>query len=293
VSHSPPARPGPAALLELTKPRIVVLVLVTVGAAFYLGAEGTLSLVTLGHTLLGTALVAGGTNALNQVAEADVDARMRRTRGRPLPSGRLERLPAAVFAWSLGAGGVAYLAATTNAVAAGLAALTLASYVFLYTPLKRRTSLATLIGAVPGALPVVGGWAAARPGAPGVEAWVLFAILFLWQLPHFLALAWIYREDYAAAGLRMLSVDDPGGRATFRQAALASAALVSAALAPTLVGLAGPAYFWGALALSAGFGGVALSAARRPDAARARRLFTASVAYLPALLVLLMMDKVR
>lgn len=280
----------PRTFVELTKPRIVALVLVTVAAAFYLAAEGPPSLVLLVHTLIGTMLVAAGTNALNQVAEADVDRRMRRTRSRPLPSGRLAPGPAAAFAWSLGAGGVGYLAAAVNPVAAALAALTLVSYVFLYTPLKRRSPLATLVGAVPGALPVVGGWAAAR-GAPELGAWVLFGILFLWQLPHFLALAWLYREDYAAAGLRMLSVGDAQGRATFRQAALASVALVPVALAPTMIGIAGPVYFWGALGLTAWLGWAAARPSFGPSVASAQRLFRVSVAYLPALLGLMMLDK--
>ncbi len=279
------------ALFELTKARIVALVLVTVGAAFYLAAPPGTPVALLAHTLFGTALVAGGTNALNQVLEADVDARMRRTRGRPLPSGRLARGPAAVFAWSLGLGGAAYLGVTVGAAVAAIALLTLVSYGFVYTPLKRRTSLATLVGAVPGALPVLGGWMAAR-GEAGAGAWVLFGILFLWQLPHFLALAWIYRDEYAAAGLRMLSVGDPDGRRTFRQAALASVALVSVSLAPTVVGLAGPIYFWCALGLSAWMVWAAGRAALAPSVAGARRLFRASVAYLPLLLTVMMLDRI-
>jgi protoheme IX farnesyltransferase len=278
------------AFWDLTKPRIVGLVLVTVGAAFALASPGAIVWTLLLHTLVGTALVAGGTNALNQVLEADVDALMPRTRWRPLPSGRLAPGPAAAFAWALGLGGVAYLALTVNPLAAAIAALTLGSYAFVYTPLKRRTPLATLVGAVPGALPVLGGWAAAR-GTTGLGAWVLFGILFLWQLPHFLALAWLYRDQYAAAGLRMLSVGDPDGRATFRQAALASLALLSASLMPAMIGLAGPAYFWGALVLSGGLALLAAAAALRPSTGRARRLFSASVAYLPALLVLMLVDK--
>ena len=285
------SRAGPGVFVELTKPRIVLLVLLTVAAAFVLGSEGAVALPLLAHTLFGTALVAGGTNALNQVAEAKLDALMRRTRHRPLPSGRLDRGPAAAFAWSLGGGGIGYLALLVSPLAALLAALTLISYVYLYTPLKRRTTLATLVGAVPGALPVVGGWAAAR-GDLGVGAWILFAILFLWQVPHFLALAWLYREDYGAAGMRMLSVGDPDGRATFRQATLASVALLSAALAPTMIGLAGPAYFWGALVLTLWFVLASGRAAFGPSAAGARRLFKVSVAYLPALLALMMLDKV-
>jgi protoheme IX farnesyltransferase len=280
------------ALFELTKPRIVALVLVTVGAAFQLGSTGPVSLLLLGHVLLGTALVAGGTNALNQVFEADVDRRMQRTKGRPLPTGRLLPGPAATFAWGLGVTGVAYLALTVGWLVAGIALLTLMSYVFVYTPLKRRTTLSTLIGAVPGALPVLGGWVAAR-GRAGPEAVVLFGILFLWQLPHFLALAWIYREDYRAAGLRIVSVDDPDGRRTFRQASWASLALVSAALAPTLSGVAGVTYFWAALLLSSWLLWAALTAAMRPSTQRARRLFGTSVAYLPLLFTIMMLDKVR
>jgi protoheme IX farnesyltransferase len=278
------------ALWQLTKPRIVGLVLVTVAAAFVLASPGPVSGVLLAHTLLGTALVAAGTNALNQVAEADVDARMDRTRNRPLPSGRLARGPATGFAWALGLGGVGYLALAVNREAALLAALTLASYVFLYTPLKKRTPLATLVGAVPGALPVLGGWAAARGGLEH-GAWILFGILFLWQLPHFLALAWLYRDEYAAAGLRMLSVSDPQGRITFRQAGLASLGLLAASLMPSVAGLAGVAYFWGAMALSTALAGLAGAAAVAPSAARARRLFRGSVVYLPALLLLMLLDK--
>lgn len=285
-----PAAPRWSDFLELTKPRIVALVLVTVGAAFYLGASGGLPWGLLAHTLFGTALVAAGTNGLNQVIEGKVDALMRRTRQRPIPAGRLAVFPAAVFASALGAGGVAWLAALVNPVAGLLAGLTLFSYAFVYTPLKRRTTLATLVGAVPGALPVVGGWVAARGGLQ-LEAWVLFAILFLWQLPHFLALAWIYREDYAAAGMRMLSVGDPDGRATFRQAGLASLALLSVAVLPAVIGMTGATYFWGALLLTAWLGWAALSAALQPSSSRARRLFQVSVAYLPALLILMMLDK--
>ena len=284
------AAAGWSDFLELTKPRIVALVLVTVAAAFYLGTSGQIPPGLLLHTLFGTALVAAGTNALNQVIEGDVYGLMRRTSRRPIPAGRLGVLPAAVFASALGAGGVAYLAALVNPLAGSLAALTLVSYAFLYTPLKRRSSLATLVGAVPGALPVVGGWVAGS-GLLEPGAWVLFGILFLWQLPHFLALAWIYREDYAAAGLRMLSVEDPDGRMTFRQAGLASLALLSAALVPTLIGLTGTVYFWGALLLSAWMVWAAVTAAVTPTTARARRLFKVSVAYLPALLGLMMMDK--
>lgn len=276
--------------LALTKPRIVALVLVTVAAGFYLGAIGGVSAALLLHTLVGTALVAGGTNALNQVYEADVDARMRRTRNRPIPSGRLSRRAGSAFAWAVGVGGVLYLLVLVNLIVALLAAATLISYVFLYTPLKRKSPLATLVGAVPGALPVVGGWAAARGGL-GSGAWILFALLFLWQLPHFLALAWIYREDYASAGLKMAAQGDAMGHGTFRQATGYAAALFSVALLPAVAGMAGNLYGLGALALSGWMFWAAASAAQHPSIPSARRLFRVSVAYLPGILLLMMVDK--
>jgi heme o synthase len=243
-------------------------------------------LAVLFHTLLGTALVAGGTNALNQVAERDVDALMNRTCGRPLPAGRLTPGTAAVFAWATAVVGLIELAAFVNAPTALLAAATLVSYVFVYTPLKRRTTLATLVGAIPGALPIVGGWAAA--GAQlDVRAGALFGLMFLWQIPHFLALAWMYREDYARAGLRMLSVDDGSGGVTFRLAALTAAALLPVSLVPATLAMAGGVYFVTALALSGLLVALALDGARAPSPARARRLFLATLAYLPALLAVL------
>lgn len=244
----------------------------------------------LAHTLLGTALVAGGTNALNQLSERDVDARMRRTRGRPLPSGRLTPRAAGVFAAAISVAGVAHLAATVNLLTAGLASLTLSSYVFLYTPLKRKTTLNTLVGAVPGALPIVGGWTAAG-GRLDVAAAALFWILFLWQLPHFLALAWIYRDDYRAGGLVMLGGEDATGRLTGRVSLLFALALVPVSLVPTLLGITGPVYFAGALLLGALYAaaGAALSLATTDG--RARRLFLTSIAYLPALLALMVVDR--
>jgi protoheme IX farnesyltransferase len=235
------------------------------------------------HTALGTALAAGGTSALNQLLERDVDALMRRTARRPLPAGRITPRQAAAFAWTVGALGVIELLAFVNATTALLAAATLAVYVFAYTPLKRRTHLATLVGAVPGALPIVGGWTAA--GAPlDARAAALFAILFLWQIPHFLALGWIYREDYARAGIRLLSSDDADGRATFRQAALNAVALIPISLAPAALAMAGRVYVVAALALSAALLALAVAAVRAPTPLRARRLFLATLAFLPALL---------
>ena len=240
--------------------------------------------------LVGTVLVASGTNALNQVAERDVDGLMHRTARRPLPTGRVSYAAAAALAWSSGAAGVAYLAIFVNPVTALIAAATLLSYVFVYTPLKRRTSLNTLIGAVPGALPVVGGWTAAG-GSVGIEASVLFWILFLWQLPHFLALAWMYREDYARAGFRMLSIGDIDGRHTFSQAGIYALALLPVSLAPAVVGIAGPWYFFGAVLLSSWFLWIGIKAARERSNAIAKRLFLTSVWYLPVLLGLMVANK--
>lgn len=263
----------------------------TAAAGFYLGSGAAVDLQLLVHTLLGTALVAGGTNAFNQLRERDVDARMQRTRGRPLPSGRITAGAAAAFAAVISLAGVGYLTLAVNLLTAGLAALTLTSYVLLYTPLKRKTSLNTLIGAVPGALPIVGGWTAAG-GELGAAVSALFWILFLWQLPHFLALAWIYREDYQRGGLAMLSVEDPDGRHTGRMALLYAMALLPVSLLPTLLGVTGPLYFFGALVLGLAYAVVAavmFGAATRP---RAWRLFLVSIVYLPALLTLMVLDKV-
>jgi protoheme IX farnesyltransferase len=289
VPTSPLSRQRIADYVELTKPNIVGLIVITVAAGFYLGSPDEIRLVLLVHAIIGSALVAGGSNALNQILERHIDAEMRRTRGRPLPSGRLRTSQSSIFAWTLGLVGVGYLVVFTNWLVALLAAATLGTYVFLYTPLKRRTSLNTLVGAVPGALPVVGGWAAAR-GSVELQAWVLFAILFLWQLPHFLALAWLYREDYARAGLRMLSVTQ-GADTTFRLALLYAVALLPVSLLPTVLGTTGRIYFFGAILLT-GWLVVATTAVMRDHSAKkARRLFLATVVYLPVLLALMMVDK--
>ncbi len=275
----------------MTKPRITQLVLLTAAAGFYLGSVDGVRLVLLLHTLVGTALVAGGTNAFNQLGERDVDARMLRTRGRPLPSGRLTPRAAGIFASAISLAGVAYLAALVNLLTAGLAALTLVSYVGLYTPLKRRTSLNTLIGAVPGALPIVGGWTAAG-GELGVVVLALFWIMFLWQLPHFLALAWIYREDYRRGGLAMLSVEDADGSRTARMMLLYAVALLPVSLVPSLLGLTGALYFFGALALGIVYAGVGTPLLRAATPRAAWRVFFVSILYLPALFTLMVLDKV-
>jgi protoheme IX farnesyltransferase len=250
----------------LTKPRVVAMVLVTTAAGYYLGSAGSPRLAPLLYTLAGTALAAAGTLALNQYMERDLDARMERTRRRPLPEGRLRPVEALV--------------------AAGIAA----TYLLLYTPLKPVTSLCSLVGAVPGALPPVTGWAAAR-GTLGAEAWILFAIMFLWQIPHSLAIGRMYRDDYARAGIRVLPVVDRGGGSTGVQVVSNCLALLPVALLPTLVGLAGPVYFLVALVLGLGFLWSAIGLARRDSAADARRLLLASLVYLPVLLGVMALDK--
>jgi len=281
------------ALFELTKPRITQFVLLTAAAGFYVAATaggGTVDLALFAHTLVGTALVAAGTNAFNQLRERDVDARMERTRRRPLPSGRVTPRAAAWFATAIAGAGLAYLAVLVNPLTTSLAALTLVSYVALYTPLKRRSSLNTLVGAVPGALPIVGGWTAAG-GSLDAAAAALFWILFLWQLPHFLALAWIYRDDYRRGGLVMLSGDDPDGRRTARMVLLYALALVPVSLVPRQLGLAGNVYFVGALALGLVYAGAGAVMTLGPTGSRAWRVFVTSIVYLPALLALMVLDR--
>ncbi len=274
--------------LELTKPRIAVLVLFTVAAGAWLGKRGDLDLLLLAHTVCATALVAAGASALNQLFERHTDALMRRTENRPLPAGRLQPLEVWLFGLALGLGGLTYLAlATRQPLTVLIAAFTFASYVFLYTPLKRWTTLNTLVGAVPGALPPVIGWTAVH-GTLAPEAGVLFALLFLWQVPHFLAIAWIYREDYGRAGLCMLPVVDPDGRMTGRQMVLYCIALVLMSFLPVLLWQAGPVYLAGALVLGALFLRSTLGFLFETTNAQARRVLRASLLYLPLLLALLL-----
>ncbi|HKV71142.1 MAG TPA: heme o synthase [Gemmatimonadales bacterium] len=279
-----------AAFLELTKPGITRMVVLTAAAGFYLGSRGRFDLTQFLETLVGTALVAAGSSALNQLREREIDARMDRTRGRPLPSGRVTPAAAALFSWTVAVLGVSYLAWQVNLITALLALATLISYVFLYTPLKQRTSLNTLVGAVPGALPVVGGWTAAGGHIDGVVL-SLFWILFLWQLPHFLALAWLYREDYRRGGFEMLSLDDVSGRSTGRMALLYAITLLPVSLLPTLLRLTGTVYFFGALVLGMCYAGMSLLLMREPSERPARRLFFTSITYLPLLLALMVVDK--
>ncbi len=278
-------------IFELSKPRITQLVVLTTAAGYYLASHGPFRLGVFTATLAGTALVAAGTNAFNMIREREIDAHMRRTRNRPLPAGRVSTRAAFVFAAVTAASGIGILAWLVNLATAALAVLTLVSYVWFYTSLKTRSTLNTLVGAVPGALPVLGGWTAAG-GALTPPAFALFWTLFLWQLPHFLALAWVYREDYRTAELRMLSVEDAGGQRTARMALLYAVALVPVSLLPTLLGITGSVYFWGALALGlvyVGAGVLMLVDVNR----RAWAVFVVSIVYLPVLLTLAVLDKVR
>jgi len=278
------------AYLDLAKPRVVSMILVTTLVGFYLGSHGPTDGWLLVHTLVSTALAAAGTLALNQYLERDLDALMLRTRQRPLPAGTLEPENALVFGNVVAAIGLVYQTLAVGSVAALVTAVTTASYLFLYTPMKRWTPFCSLVGAVPGALPPVTGWAAATGGL-AVPAWVLFAILFLWQLPHSLAIARMYREDYARAGIRLLPVIDPDGGSTGRQIVINSAALLSVALLPTIVGLSGSVYFFAALLLGIMLLGFSVQLARTRLLADARRLLFASLVYLPALLGVMALDK--
>jgi protoheme IX farnesyltransferase len=275
----------------LTKPRVVLMILLTTLVGYYLGGGIGAEYARLVHALVGTALAAGGTLALNQFLERDVDARMVRTRGRPLPDGRLQPGEAATFGVLATGAGLLYLLLAVGAGCAAVTAATSALYLGVYTPLKRVSPLCTVLGAVPGALPPVAGWVAAR-GELGLGAAILFAILFLWQLPHTLAIARLYREDYARAGIRVLPVVDPGGGSTERQIVAGCLALHAAGLLPTLVGLTGGVYFFGALLLGALFLVCGVAQALRPSPVAARRVVLASVVYLPLLLALMALDRV-
>ena len=274
---------------ELTKPGVTFMVIITTLVGFYLGSF-SIDWVKLAFTLLGTALVAGGTSALNQLVEAENDARMKRTANRPLPTGRLSKRNAMFFAISISVAGILLLFLGVNALTGILATATLVSYVFIYTPMKQKSSLSTLVGAVPGALPPAGGWVAAR-GELGLEAWVLFLILFFWQLPHFLAIAWLYREDYARGGMPVLPVLDQSGEITSRYIIANTLALISISLMPTLLGITGSAYFFGALVLGIGFLAAGIHVSMRRTHRSARKLLLASIVYLPLLLALMSADK--
>ena len=278
-------------LVVLTKPRVVLMVLVTTLIGYYVALPGPADWLRVIHLVVGTVLAAGGTLALNQYRERDVDARMERTRLRPLPDGRLMPLEALLFGAAITVVGLTYLAAAVSALSALVTTAIVVLYLFVYTPLKLRTPLATLVGAVPGALPPVTGWVAAREDF-ALGAAVLFGILFLWQLPHTLAIARLYRDDYARAGVLVLPVVDEHGGSTERQMMTGVLGLLVVSLLPTLIGLAGGLYFTGALVLGLVFVGAGAVQARSRSSVAARRVLFASLLYLPVLLALLAFDKV-
>jgi protoheme IX farnesyltransferase len=276
--------------LALTKPRLNFLVVATSAAGYYLGGPGSADVVSMAEAVAGTALVAGGAAVLNQLYERDTDALMRRTRLRPLPAGRVAPADARMFGLALSVAGLVLLAARANWLSATLALATLVTYLAIYTPMKRRTSLATLVGAIPGALPALIGWTASH-GSIAYGGATLFAIVFLWQIPHFMAIAWLYRDDYGKAGFPMLSVIDPEGRRAGRQAVWYAVALVPASLAPAYIGIAGSVYFASALVLSLTLLVLAVRfSATRSDAA-ARTLFLGSITYLPLIWIVMIANR--
>lgn len=273
-------------VMELVKARLSLLVLLTTLVGFLIAWRGPMNWVLLTATLLGTALCAGGAAALNQWMERDIDARMKRTRERPLPAGRMSPRDALLFGLLFSLTGIAILGLFTNLRAAFLAFATIAIYIIVYTPMKRMSSLNTIVGAVPGALPPLIGWVAAR-GSYGLEGGLLFATLFFWQMPHFLAIAWMFRDDYKAGGCVMLTDSDSDGSMTGRQALLYSICLLLVSLLPGFLGFNSPLYFYGALLLGLAFSAFAAVFLVRRNRDSARNLFFASILYLPLLLGLL------
>lgn len=276
--------------VALAKPRLNMLVVASTLVGYAMADGEPLGLVRVCGLLLGTGLVAGGASTFNQVAERDLDALMRRTRRRPLPAQRLQPLEGVLFGTAMTLAGLLLIVAASNVVAAAVALATLLSYVVIYTPLKRRSSFSTVVGAIPGALPPIIGWSAVTGTMPA-QAWTLFGIMFLWQLPHFLAIAWMYREDYARAGFPMLPVLEPDGRSTARHSVLYAAALLPLSFAPMLMHMAGEVYFAGALVLGIGFLWLTLQFARTRAVRDARTLFFGSIVYLPLLWILMIIDK--
>ncbi len=281
-----------AVLADLVKARLTLLVLLTTFVGFYLGERGAVDFLPMFHALFGTALVAAGAAALNQWLERDYDARMRRTASRPLPSGRLQPATVAIFGGVCSVAGLIYLAALVNPLTSVMGAVASISYLFIYTPLKRVTWVNTLVGAIPGALPPLMGWTAARNELSG-EGWTLFAILAFWQIPHFMAIAWLYREEYAKAGFVMLPNVDADGRRTAQYAVTNTLALFIVSLCPFLLKMNGPVYLVTATILSAGYFVCAMRFARQLSARRARQLFLASIIYLPLLLGAMVYDKLK
>ncbi len=280
-----------ADLVELTKPRITLMVVLTAAIGVLLSGGGSVSLSLAIHALLGTGLVAAGSAALNHVLERDLDALMKRTADRPLPAGRMHPDTALFFGVALAVAGLLELTVAVNLLTALLGAVALAGYLFVYTPMKRISSLATIVGAIPGALPPLMGWTAVS-NRLDLGGLVLFAILFLWQLPHFLAIAWMCREDYARAGIPVLPVVEPDGRSTARQMMLYGAALLPVSLMPTVLGLTGTTYLLGTLALGCFFLAVCVSFALSFSTGAARRVLLVSVLYLPAVMLVMVFDRV-
>jgi heme o synthase len=279
-------------MADLTKARLTSLVLLTTLVGFYLGTRGAVDYGLMMYALLGTALLASGASALNQLLERQFDARMKRTENRPLPSGRLQPDAVLIFGAMTSIAGLLLLAWKVNPLTSMLGAATLISYVFIYTPLKRVTTLNTVVGAIPGALPPLMGWTAAR-GEITAEGWALFAILFFWQLPHFMAIAWIYREDYARGGFVMLPVVDPAGERTGRSAISHTLGLLPVSLFPVILGMAGWFYFGSAILLGGMFLIAAVRFSRHLSLVEARRLFYASILYLPLLFGAMVLDKIK
>lgn len=278
------------AFFELTKPRVIRSVILTSAVGFYLASSGRLDLLLLFHTLVGTTLLSGGAAALNEFIEREADGRMRRTCSRPLPSGRLSEGDALIAGSILIVVGSVYLALLTNLLAAFLGCVTLAVYLLVYTPLKMKTPICTTIGAIPGAIPPLIGWAAAK-GSLDSHALLLFAILFAWQFPHFLAISWLYKEDYKRAGFAMLSSIDPDGRRTGRRILIFTVILFGLSVVPVTSGLTGTVYLVGALVLGSVFLWFGFEAALFRTTTAARHVLMASVVYLPLLLFLMVIDK--
>ena len=281
-----------AVLADLVKARLTLLVLLTTCVGFYLGERGAVNGLLMFHVLFGTALVAGGAAALNQLLEREHDAKMRRTASRPLPSGRLQPATVALFGGVCSVAGLIYLAVLVNLLTSVLGAVTSISYLFIYTPLKRVSWMNTLVGAIPGALPPLMGWTAARNELSG-EGWTLFAILAFWQIPHFMAIAWLYREEYAKAGFVMLPNVDADGSRTAQYAVVNTVVLFLAGLCPFLLKMNGAVYLGVAIVLGGAYFWCAVRFARQLTIARARQLFLASIIYLPLLLVAMVCDKLK
>jgi protoheme IX farnesyltransferase len=275
---------------DLSKPGIGFYALITTAASFWLASSGTFDIPFFIKTMLATALVTCGGGALNQVIEVGPDSQMHRTEKRPLPSGRVPVSAGLIFGVATSIAGVVLMQTWVGSLAALLAIGTLVGYLFVYTPLKKKTSLSTIIGAFPGAIPILIGWVAVT-GSIDLRGWVLFAILFFWQIPHFLAIAWMYRKDYARAGFPMLTVIDPEGFRAARQVIVYTMGLIPISLLPTMLGLTGWIYFWGALVLGVGFAASGVQTAVQRTNGAAKRLLFASIIYLPVLLALMVIDK--